>query len=75
MASDELPEVYGDKSAPIKDFLEELFPGAAERVRKGDCVGCDRHVTFDSFRDNLSRKEYGISGLCQLCQDKLGGVA
>ena len=27
----------------------------------------------DKFRDDLSRKEYGISGMCQNCQDKVWG--
>ena len=26
-----------------------------------------------NFRDELSRKEYGISGLCQTCQDSIFG--
>jgi hypothetical protein len=26
------------------------------------------------FRDECSRKEYGISGLCQTCQDGIFGV-
>tara|TARA_Y100000004_G_scaffold195896_1_gene264243 strand:+ start:139 stop:345 length:207 start_codon:yes stop_codon:yes gene_type:complete len=37
----------------------------------GQCVKCGG---FDlEFRDELSRKEYGISGLCQPCQDGIFG--
>lgn len=32
-------------------------------------VGCGGEA--DVFRDELSRKEYAISGLCQACQDKV----
>ena len=28
---------------------------------------------MEDFRDNLSRKEYSISGLCQDCQDEFFG--
>jgi hypothetical protein len=29
---------------------------------------------FFGFRDKLSAKEYGISGMCQTCQDKIFGA-
>ena len=32
------------------------------------CVSCGKPAT--DFRDDLSRKEFGISGLCQRCQDE-----
>lgn len=31
-------------------------------------IGCGQSVT--EFKDELSRREYAISGLCQACQDK-----
>jgi hypothetical protein len=34
---------------------------------------CKRKVNKDEFRDELSRKEFEISGLCQLCQDEIFG--
>ena len=42
---------------------------AVERVDAGLCPTCDEEV--GPFRDDLSRKEYGISGMCQTCQDML----
>jgi hypothetical protein len=30
--------------------------------------------THTSFRDDLSRKEYQISGMCQRCQDDIFGA-
>lgn len=36
------------------------------------CAACGQFVY--SFRDELSRKEYGISGMCQNCQDSVFGV-
>ena len=35
----------------------------------GQCVCCGKPA--ESFRDQLSLKEYGISGLCQRCQDEV----
>jgi len=31
------------------------------------CVTC--HKPVGEFRDDLSRKEHGLSGMCQACQD------
>ena len=33
------------------------------------CVSCKGDATC--FKDELSHREYGISGLCQSCQDKI----
>jgi len=42
-------------------------PGYTESLRKRFCVMCKNPVT--QFKDDLSIKEYAISGLCQTCQD------
>ena len=36
------------------------------------CVKCGEGAA--DFTDELSRKEYGISGLCQCCQDGIFGT-
>ena len=36
----------------------------------GLCPFCRCSVDTDAFRDELSAKEFTISGLCQECQDK-----
>ena len=36
------------------------------------CVKCGESAV--DFRDELSRKEFGISGLCQGCQDGIFGA-
>jgi hypothetical protein len=52
-----------------------LFPQMADRVMCGQCVTCDSTLLRGvDFRDDLSRKEYGISGMCQKCQDVAYGV-
>ena len=37
---------------------------------EGICPFCGREIDLNSFRDDLSLKEYKISGLCQNCQDQ-----
>tara|TARA_Y100000310_G_scaffold229601_1_gene232034 strand:- start:2554 stop:2760 length:207 start_codon:yes stop_codon:yes gene_type:complete len=41
-------------------------------MSNGQCVKCGEFNI--EFRDELSRKEYGISGLCQCCQDGIFGT-
>lgn len=49
-----------------------IFPHAADRVMAGLCVTCDsRRLRGIDFRDDISRKEYSISGMCQECQDQV----
>ena len=50
-----------------------LMPHLADRIMQGVCTFCA--VTLDEFRDELSAKEYSISGMCQTCQDKTFGVS
>lgn len=50
-----------------------LFPIAKDMVRAGACPMCHKDILMQGFRDSLSIKEYGISGLCQSCQDKVFG--
>ena len=37
------------------------------------CGWCGADVTLESFKDELSLKEYHIGGLCQDCQDRVFG--
>ena len=36
------------------------------------CVKCGESAV--DFRDEISRKEFGISGFCQSCQDDISGT-
>ena len=62
----------------IKDnrIKREMLIGAGfgEEVRRamlGICPFCNTPVTVEDFRDDLSRKEFEISGMCQKCQDSI----
>lgn len=50
-------------------FYQELAA-----IDQGKCPFCHEVVDKQNgFRDELSRKEFVISGLCQKCQDKMFG--
>ena len=56
-----------DLSKPAFAF----FPEAADRILQNGCVTCPNDIHDKDFKDELSRKEYGISGMCQTCQDSV----
>ena len=45
------------------------FGDAVKLVEQKKCPFCKKKIKQEDFRDILSKKEYKISGLCQLCQD------
>ena len=49
------------------------FGKAVDEAKQGICPFCHKVVDKDSFRDELSKKEFSISGLCQACQDGFFG--
>jgi len=60
----------------MESALSSIF--GVDRVQvisDGNCISCDeaRDLKASSFRDDISRKEYSISGMCQSCQDDLFG--
>ena len=59
-----------NKSAAMEAHLSNLAgkPRAAT-IQGNSCIICDRPAV--EFKNDTSRREYAISGLCQLCQDDL----
>lgn len=48
--------------------------GFSEEVRlveSGRCPLCKKHINMRDFKDDLSKKEYTQSGMCQTCQDSI----
>lgn len=56
-----------------KNNLNALgFDEEIQRVENNQCAFCGSDKTKpEDFRDELSRKEYEISGICQRCQDDI----
>lgn len=57
------------KKPKLTSFVRKLLPKMAEKVDKSICPTCNKKV--GQFRDRLSIKEYSLSGMCQVCQDKV----
>ena len=50
-------------------IMEVLFPEETQRRKEGKCPFCGETINMDNFKDDLSRREFEISGMCQKCQD------
>ena len=57
-----------------EDIMRQAgFNKEIDRVKQGKCPFCNKKINPDEFRDEHSRREYKISGLCQKCQDEFFG--
>jgi len=72
-----------NKSEALNSHLEDLSTllygkSRVDTITKGvacvTCKGVGRWGPNLDFRDDLSRKEYSISGMCQDCQDSVFGA-
>lgn len=61
------------KTPEMEEFLEQAAQGLFGRGRnEGVCVTCgSSEVKTEDFRDDLSRREYELSRMCQKCQDEV----
>jgi hypothetical protein len=61
------------KKNPVIESLLTSLTGVSRvgAVHEASCVMCGGEARV--FRDDLSRKEYAISAMCQDCQDKVFG--
>lgn len=60
------------KAKHIENLLTKLAGiSRQEAEKRGICTWCKKEVT--GFRDEISEKEYMISGFCQKCQDETFG--
>jgi RNA processing factor Prp31 len=58
----------------LDNFAKKSFGiSKTEAKEKMLCVFCKEKIEMKDFRDQLSIKEYGISGICQKCQDDTFG--
>jgi hypothetical protein len=54
-------------------LINQIFPESVKAVSEGICPlpECRQPIRMDEFKDEISRREYRISGLCQKCQDMI----
>jgi hypothetical protein len=60
-----------DKAPEIDRILTEITGKVRRKVIGEGCMTCDYPDL--AFRDELSKREYTISGMCQRCQDEVFG--
>lgn len=76
-----------EKSPNVEDMITHVMgKSRVATIRSGKCMTCDVGLLcrtcnkprgdthphlFVSFRDELSAREYTISGMCQSCQDSV----
>lgn len=61
------------KSKEIENLLTQISGISRQNANiLGICTWCKKAID-KPFRDELSKKEYQISGFCQSCQDKTFG--
>ena len=48
-----------------------LFPEAGAMRKMRLCPFCGVAISDEDFRDEISRRESHLSGLCQTCQDRM----
>ena len=57
-----------------KDIMKTVgFGKEVNLVNQSKCPFCQKQIDPSKFRDELTFKEYQISGLCQTCQDEMFG--
>jgi len=66
------------KSPEIKKFLDNMTEktfgkSKTDAEKEKVCVFCHKPIKDEDFRNEISRREYGISGICQKCQDDVFG--
>jgi len=53
-----------------REIMSQLFPDYLKLVDSGQCPFCKEPIDFNDFKDELSKKEFKISGICQQCQNE-----
>ena len=57
-----------------KDIMKIMgFEKEVKAVEENKCPLCAKDIKMEEFKDEISEVEYGISGLCQKCQDGVFG--
>jgi len=64
------------RSPELQKFVDAFAQKAfGRKMGEGKCVTCgSTKINPENFKDSLSLKEFGISGMCQECQDKTFGI-
>ena len=57
-----------------RDLMEKAgFKKEMKMVENRQCPLCGEKINTNDFKNDISIKEFTISGMCQKCQDKIFG--
>tara|TARA_Y100000590_G_scaffold55213_1_gene57804 strand:- start:44 stop:268 length:225 start_codon:yes stop_codon:yes gene_type:complete len=63
-----------EKAPQLDEVITAIFGiDRKKSVKDCTCAMCGDSVELDSFKDEISLKEFHISAMCQPCQDKVFG--
>ena len=63
-----------EKSPEMDAALKQIFGiDRPHSIMTKMCVFCGKPALDVDFRDEISRREFAISGICQSCQDQVFG--
>lgn len=67
----DIMDINPTKKLAVLDLMLSSITGKSREIQIASklCMVCDGDA--DTFRDELSIKEYSISGMCQQCQDSV----
>ena len=70
----DIVDINPTSKAPAIDLMLSGLTGKSREIQIASdlCMTCNGNA--DTFRDELSIKEYSISGMCQQCQDSIFGA-
>lgn len=57
------------KLSTMREKLTDMLGNVELVVSQASCPICGSEITYDEFTDDLSVREFEISGMCQSCQD------
>jgi len=61
-----------ERDPGLQEFIDKMFPEEAQRIRERKCPFCGKPIPPGTeFKDELSKREFEISGMCQACQDDI----
>ena len=60
-----------DNNFKKNNLLAAGFTKEVNRVEMGLCPFCGMPIKMEDFKDEISRRESRISGMCQKCQDSI----
>ena len=65
-----------ERGVKVQEFLDKITTKAFDTTqdkaeKKAVCISCGKPIL--GFKDEVSVKEYRITGMCQECQDEVYG--